>query len=153
MSQENKTQLQVQKPSNGSSKNGIQTQELWTPEKKKTLAVVIGRVFDLQKQFGKTTGQLENIVEGFCWAMQVYSPDDVIRGFAQYILTSNDMPTPSDIVKIIDPKLPAWKPDKAYYITLKEIHKQNGPYGLSLDEIEYIGKYEDHMRMEMRASS
>jgi hypothetical protein len=124
----------------------------WVAEEKASLAVVIGRVFDLQKQFGKSTGQIENIVAGFCWALGVYPVERVIWGFGQYILQSSDMPTPSDIVKIIDPKPLAWKPDKSYYISLKQIHKEQGPYGLGLDEIEYIQRYEEHMRMELRES-
>jgi hypothetical protein len=125
----------------------------WSVAEKSSLALVIGKVFDLQKQYGKQTGQIENIIDGFCWAMQEYPADLVIRGFGQYILDHSDIPTPSDIVKIIDQKPPAWKPDKAYYISLKDIHKQHGPYGLDSEEVEYIRRYEEHMRKELRESS
>jgi hypothetical protein len=123
----------------------------WAAEEKASLAVVIGRVFDLQKQFGKTTGQLENIVAGFCWALGSYAVDRVIWGFGQYVLQNSDMPTPADIVKIIDPKPEPWRPDKAYYIKLQQIYKEQGPFGLDAEEIEYVQKYEEHMRLERKA--
>lgn len=125
----------------------------WKPDDKKTLAVVIGRIFDLQKQFGKTTGQIENIIEGFCWAMQRYPVERVIWGFSEYILKNSDMPTPADIVKIIDPKPPEWKPDKPYYISLKEIQKNDGKYGLNDEEIEYIQRYEVYAQNERKLSA
>ena len=84
--------------------------------------------------------------------MQEYPVEKVIWGFGQYIKANADMPTPSDIVKIIDPQPPAWRPDKGYYIKLQEIHKQHGPYGLNTDEIEYIAKYEEHMQREMKGA-
>lgn len=134
----------------GSRKSTLQKREPWKPEEKAKLAVVIGQVFDMQKQFGKTTGQLENIIVGFCWALADYDPALVIDGLGEYIRNNSDMPTPADIVKLIDPKPPAWKPDKPYYISLKKIHDEQGPYGLDNDEIEYIRRYEEHMRQEMR---
>ena len=130
--------------------NTLRSVAPWKPEDKAALAITIGRVFDLQKQCGKQVGQLENIIDGFCWAMQSYSAQDVIHGFGQYILRNSDMPTPSDIVKIIDPQPAPWKPDKAFYISLKQIYRDHGPYGLDSDEIEYIQRYEEHERTQMR---
>lgn len=115
----------------------------WKPEEKKSLAIVIGQAFDMQKQFGKTTGQLENIVNGFCWIMEPYPVEIVMRAFAQYIRERSDMPTPSDLVKIIDPQPPKPIYDKSLYITLKKIFDEQGPFGLQTDEIEYIKCYEE----------
>lgn len=145
---QNKNQLQAPKQSSSSLKSG--TPEPWKPEEKKTLALALGKVFDLQKQFGKTTGQLENIVEGFIWVLSPYSAQSVIMALGEYMRRNSDMPTPSDLVKIIDPLPPVWKPDKSYYIKLQDIFKRDGPYGLNEDEIEYIQKYEDRMRKEMK---
>ena len=124
----------------------------WKPDDKKTLAVVIGRIFDLQKQFGKTTGQIENIIEGFCWAMQRYPVERVIWGFSEYILKNSDMPTPADIVKIIDPKPPEWKPDKSYYYKLQQLEKEHGKYALNDDELDYCRRYEDYTRQALKDS-
>lgn len=125
----------------------------WKPEDKASLALAIGRTFDLQKNYGKTTGQLENIVAGFLWALQPYHVEEVMEGLAKYIRLHSDMPTPSDIVAIIDPPQKIWEPDKSYYITLKQIFKDHGPYGLDREEAEYIRKYEEHMKNELRSSS
>lgn len=117
----------------------------WSQDDRKKLAVVIGRVFDLQKQYGKNAGQLQNIVDGFLWVLSEYPVQKVIQAFGQYIRTKTDMPTPCEIVRIIDPQPLEWVPDKSLYITLKEILKKDGPFGLDTDEIEYIKKYELHM--------
>lgn len=145
-----KSQEQDQKQLTTTSKSSLPQQISWNPQDKAQLASVIGKVFDLQKQFGKTTTQLENIIDGFCWALQDYPLSEIIRGFGVYIKRNSDMPTPSDIVAIIDPIKQPWKPDKAYYISLKDIHKTQGPYGLNDDEIEYIQAYEAYMKNERR---
>ena len=148
MATENEKRLPAARKQSFISKNS----QPWTIADKSSLALVIGKVFDLQKQYGKQAGQVENIIDGFCWAMQSYPVELVVKGFGQYILQNSDMPTPSDIVKIIDPKPPEWQPDKAYYIALKDIHKQHGPYGLDAEEVEYIRRYEDYMRKALRDS-
>lgn len=122
-----------------------QERKIWNPQEKASLAVTIGRVFDLQKQYGKTTSQLENLVEGFCWALKPYSLDRIIDAFGEYILTHADMPTPYDIRQIIDPVEKPWTPDRSYYITLKKLFDNEGAFGLTTDEMEYIQKYENHM--------
>lgn len=124
----------------------------WTPSEKASLAIVIGRVFDLQKQYGKTTDQLENIVAGFCWALAAYPVELVVEGFKQYITIKSDLPTPADIRQIIDPIPPQWVPDKPYYISLKKIFAEQGPFGLADDEMEYIKKYEEYMLHAQKTS-
>ena len=44
----------------------------WTPNDRISVARALGKVFDVQKQFGKTPAQLQTIIEGFCWALQRY---------------------------------------------------------------------------------
>jgi hypothetical protein len=81
--------------------------------------------------------------------MQPNPLEKVIWGFGQYVLSSADMPTPSDIVKIIDPRPLVWRPNKAYYIKLQQIYKDQGSFGLDNEEIEYVRRYEKHMRAEL----
>jgi hypothetical protein len=114
-------QNQVVRQSSSSSKNGIANP--WTPDDKRGLAETIGRVFDLQKQFGKTTAQLENIVAGFCWALQDYPLPKVIEGIRTYIKLKPDIPTPADIRQIIDPIIEPWKPDWSTYNRFKKLRK------------------------------
>lgn len=123
---------------------------IWKPQDKANIAMVIGRVFDLQKAYGKTAGQMETMIDGFCWALKDYDPERVIWGFGQYILSKPDMPTPFDIRNIIDPVKKPWEPDKNYYQTLKEIFKREGPYGLDTEEAEYMRAYEDYMKKQFK---
>lgn len=146
-------QKPAQKGLQTSSKSALLSNENWTPQDRANLAVIIGSVFDLQKQFGKQAGQLDNIVKGFCWALSPYKPNDVIAAFSEYIRAHSDFPTPYDLRQIIDPIIEPWKPDKSYYIKLQEIHRRDGPYGLNTDEIEYIAKYEEYMNHERKTKA
>lgn len=103
----------------------------------------------MQKQYGKTTGQLETVVKGFAWLLDGYDYKLVVNGLKQYLRRHNDIPSPSDIINIIDPPKPVWQPDKSYYIKLQEIVKKSNysPYALNDDEKEYIEKYEKHMQI------
>jgi hypothetical protein len=125
----------------------------WTGDEQAALAEAMGLMLDGQKQFGKKPEQLENIVKLFCWVLKPYSIELVMAGLSKYMAEHSDIPTPSDIVKIIDPKPPEWRPDKAYYIRLQQIYKEQGPYGLDTDEIEYIRRYESHMKRELKEAS
>jgi hypothetical protein len=100
----------------------------------------------LQKQFGKTPGQLKNIIDGFCWALQRYPVDMVIAGLGEYIRRKPDIPTPSDIVAIIDPTSLPFQPDKPYYVGLKKLKAEQGQYALSDDEEDYVRQYEEHIK-------
>lgn len=141
---QSKNQLQAKKPSPPTLKDAS-PKPLWNPLEKANFASAISRVFDLQKQFGKQTAQLENIVEGFAWVLKDYPVEKVIWGLGQYMKTHSDIPTPSDICKIIDPKPPQWVPDKQLYFKLQQILKEQGPFGLDHEEIEYCKRYENYM--------
>jgi hypothetical protein len=120
----------------------------WTPNDRITVATALGKVFDVQKQFGKTPGQLHTIIEGFCWALQRYPAERVVSALGEYMLLRADMPTPYDIRQIVDPipETPKW--DKAYYVRLMKLREEHGPYALNDDEEEYVKGYEDHVRMQ-----
>lgn len=117
----------------------------WTPDEQSSLAVILGRVFDLQKQYGKSADQINNIVAGFCWALGKYPLLKVVGGIQQYILDRSDMPTPADIRAIIDPPPPKKEWDKSVYIKLQQVFKAEGPYGLNEEEYEYIRGYEENV--------
>src|SRR3984957_10747084 len=122
----------------------------WTDGEKIKLAGAIGQVFDLQKQFGKTPGQLKNIIDGFCWALQRYPVEMVIAGLGEYIRRKPDIPTPSDIVAIIDPTSIPFQPDKAYYVRLQTLRKEQGKNALNDDEENYIRQYEEHIKRSLQ---
>jgi hypothetical protein len=140
-----KQQLVQQKSS------GLKTQN-WTTDEKVAVAEAIGQVFDLQKQFGKNAGQLQTIIGGFCWALQRYSAERVLWALGEYILRKPDMPTPYDIRQIIDPIVEPIKFDKAYYIQLKKLREEQGPYALTQEEEDYCKAYEEAILAQRRSS-
>jgi hypothetical protein len=138
-------QNQGQAPRQSQALSKRSTQALsWTPDEQSSLAVILGWVFDLQKQYGKTTEQANNIVAGFCWALGKYPISQVVDGIQQYILNKSDMPTPADIRQIIDPIPESWRPDWAVYNRFKKLKEEHGPYALSQEEIDYMIACENH---------
>jgi hypothetical protein len=130
-----------------SKENGLQ-RKFWTPDDRINVAAALGKVFDIQKQFGKTPTQLKTIIEGFCWALQRYPAERVIWALGEYMLLKPDMPTPHDIRQLIDPIPEAPKWDKAYYVRLMKLREEHGPYALNDEEEAYANGYEEHVRME-----
>lgn len=130
-------QNQVVKLPNKSEKKSLITSR-WEPEDKLILSNVIARVFDAQKQYGKTSGQIENIVAAFCWALGGYPLQKVIDGIREYILRKPDIPTPSDIKNIIDPYEEPFRPDWKIYDRFKKLKDDGGAYALNLEEENYM---------------
>jgi hypothetical protein len=130
------------------SKESGLARKSWTPVDRINVAAALGKVFDIQKQFGKTPAQLKTIIEGFCWALQRYPADRVVWALGEYLLFRSDMPTPFDIRQLIDPirETPKW--DKAYYVRLMKLREEHGPYALNDDEEDYVRGYEDYTRMQ-----
>lgn len=126
----------------------LKTSEPWAQNEVGDLATIITHTFDLQKQYGKQAGQLENVVKGFCWALKGYSAEIVINAFGTYILRHSDMPTPSDIVKIIDPQPDPFKPDWSIYNRYKKL-KEESKYALNQDEEDYMLACEDFTLRQM----
>lgn len=130
-----------------STGRNLETSQPWAPSEKANLAQIMGRVCALQKAYGKTSAELETMVEGFAWALQDYDPQLVVRAIGKFLLQSRDIPTPFDIREIIDPIKKPWEPDKIYYLGLKRLLEKEGQYAISTDELAYVRKYEDHARM------
>lgn len=114
------------------------------------MAQALGKLCALQRQYGKATADLETLVEGFAWVLADYPVHDVLRGMGVYLKTKSDIPTPSEIIAIIDPQPEPFKPDWVYFKTLKDMAKI--PYALGDEEIEYIGKCERHSLDKAKAS-
>ena len=120
-----------------------------TPDDHAKIAEVLALLFDGQKQFGKNSEQLESMIKLFRWVMKDYPIEKIMFGLAEYVRRNSDIPTPSDIIKIIDPPIEQWKPDKSYYIKLQEILKISNfsAYALSDEERDYVNKYEEYMQI------
>jgi hypothetical protein len=130
-----------------SSKTILPQPKAWNSNDRANVAAALGKVFDLQKQFGKTTSQLKTIIEGFCWALQRYPAERVVWALGEYLLQRSDMPTPYDIRQIIDPVPQDVKFDKAYYVKLMKLREEHGKYALNDEEEAYVRDYEEHVRL------
>lgn len=69
---------------------------------KMQLAEILSQICALQKNYGKTQTELETLVEGFSWALAGYSMRQIIPAMRKYVLNNSDIPSPSDIIRIIE---------------------------------------------------
>ena len=65
-------QKQALTQSHSLSQSREQHPQIWTSNERISVAQALSKVFDVQKQFGKTPAQLKTIIEAFCWALQRY---------------------------------------------------------------------------------
>lgn len=79
-----------------------------------------------------------------------YSVQDVLRGMGIYLKTNSNIPTPSEILAIIDPPKEPFKPDWEYYKRLESLRKSGGDYALNDDEIAYMQACEAHSQSKLR---
>lgn len=122
----------------------------WSPDETASLAEALGLLFDGQKQYGKNTAQLENMVKLFAWVLKDYPIERVMFGIGEYVKRNGDIPTPSDVVKIIDPPIDPWKPDWNYAQSLRKIKQEQGPFGLDQEEADYLGKCDEYAKKSAR---
>lgn len=68
---------------------------------------------------------------------------EIITAMKSYVLAKNDIPTPSDLLQIINPPKQEWKPDWAAYIAMKKRIHDHGYYPYS-DEREFLRKCDQY---------
>lgn len=80
------------------------------------------------------------LVEAFSWALEGYAIDLILDAMKTYLRTPGNVniPTPSEILAIIDPPKPKFKPDWAVYISIK--NRMRGDDYVMPKEREYIKK-------------
>lgn len=113
---------------------------------KAKLATALATVCELQRQYGKTAGELETLVEGFCWVLGGYPMQKIIDAIGVHIRRSPTIPTPADIEAIINPPRP--KPDWPAYIALMK-RIADGHFALS-DERRFISECESYAKQSLR---
>lgn len=111
-----------------------------SPEDKARLSQALSRICALQHQYGKTEAELETLVEGFCWALSMYTMDVILGGIKQFVLKKSDIPAPADIEAILNPPLP--KPDWPLYIELKKRLREGNVY-VTEEEKRFVRNCED----------
>lgn len=106
----------------------------------------------MQKQYGKTAAELETLVEGFCWALEGYEIDEILNAMRQYVARKNDIPTPSDILNIIDPPPAPVQPlSGAVYIEIKK--RMRSDVYVTIAEREYCQSYENQEMAKCRGGT
>lgn len=135
----------VQGVANGTLRPTVSPQNMMqkhSASDRKRLALALGKICQLQRQYGKTEAELEVLVEGFCWILPDYTMEAILGAIQQFVRKRADIPTPADIEAILNPPLP--KPDWAAYVALKKsIHE--GAYLLS-DERKFLRECEEYAR-------
>jgi hypothetical protein len=121
---------------------------LLNDEEKKELLKFVRVCFETLDTYGKTPQQLGTASEVFVRMLSKYDMELVREGFYSYMERNSRMPTPSDIINIIDP--PPWKPDWAYYHSLKESIKRGNQLSPYSAEHRYMKKCEEYALQEMR---
>ena len=92
------------------------------------------------KLYGKEPEQLESLTRMFKRVLGRFSWQEIEQAFDQYLAHNTEMPTPADIVKIIEPPAQPRKWCGAMYIQLCKQRTQ-GQF-MSNEELDYIRDYE-----------
>ena len=113
----------------------------------------MAQVCTMQNQFGKSKDELETLVEGLAWVLDGYSLQEIMGGIAEYVRKNTNIPTPSEILAIIDPPKKPFQPDWAFYTRLNKLVQDSGPYAINQDEIDYLAACEKFSVNKMKNSS
>lgn len=117
---------------------------------KKRLSQCLAQVCALQRQFGKTEGELETLVEGICWAIPDHPMDAVLDAIKVYIRNHSDIPAPNDLLDILDPPPPVYT--AAMYIQIKK-NLRAGNVFVDDDEKAYCRAYEKQEMAKVHGGS
>ena len=124
--QENHSRQQMQ--STGRSTNLTMSPTPSTPyidtskQNRRDLGQFVSQCFDALNTYGKTPDQLANATKMFVNILKDYPMDAVIKAFGSWMRRSSIMPTPADIINIIDPPpaKPCWNTVRAIENKIKE---------------------------------
>ena len=114
-----------------------------TIETKEALGTMLEQCYDILNIYGKQPEQLTNINLAFQMVLAPYKEIDIRKAFHIWLKRYDRMPTPSDIVRLIERK---GKPplDKAIYIKLCKMKESGGAFALNNQELEYMKDYEEN---------
>jgi hypothetical protein len=100
--------------------------------------------------YGKTPAQLENLSGLFVVALGGYTYETVKAAFMIHIRRSSKLPTPADIINIIDP--PKEKLSGARYVAIMEKCTVGGHFLCGVDR-EFVEAYEAQELAKARGGS
>ena len=100
----------------------------------------------VQRTYGKQAGDLDKVAKIFARVLAEYDPQQVIEAIKRWLQESPEFPTPSDIVKMLDP---AKKFDKELYIKFSQQYAKGEITEFS-QGYEYMKEYEKHKLQEYK---
>ncbi|MCF0055539.1 hypothetical protein [Dyadobacter sp. CY356] len=100
------------------------------------------------KKFGEAADVTAIRDAGFQWVLEDYTIDQVTAAFKAYLKTGKEIPTPADIVEILDPSVKPLCP-RVYQSFVNRSKK--GPFELTREEKAYIDHYENQQLGRIRA--
>jgi len=89
------------------------TEVVYQPEEVNQLASALGACLLVQRTYGKQGADIDKITKIFLRVLSDYEPKAVIQAIKRWLQESPEFPTPSDIVKMLNP---TQKFDKELYI-------------------------------------
>lgn len=103
--------------------------------------MMLSTLFNSQKTYGKQPEQLNATVKLFQMVLADYAWPDIEAAFKVYVKRSGEMPTPHDIVDLIERKgLPPL--ERSVYVNLCKKAAED----LSLDDWQYIKDFEHYQK-------
>lgn len=94
---------------------------------------MVSQCFDSLNIYGKEPEQLENTILMFAMALEDQEPDDIKKAFVYWVKNNSQMPTPADILGVIESTRPS-APQNYFQTTTEErqayleARKQNKVY-------------------------
>jgi hypothetical protein len=126
------------------------TSRSFDEQEQEQIAELLSQCFDVLNTYGKTPEQLENMTGMFLATLQGYDFKDVKSAFIQHMRTSRSMPTPADIINIIEP--PKQELSRAMYVQIMRDCTVGGKF-LYGDKREFVEAYEAQEMRKVRGGS
>lgn len=114
------------------------------------LTELVSQCFNSLNTYGKSPEQLPDIIKMFVLVLQEYNIQTIQRAFAQYLRQSSAMPTPADIVNIIEP--PQEELSAAVYVTIRKKIIDGNVYVTNAEK-EYVHAFENQELKKVRGGS
>lgn len=99
------------------------------------------------KKFGEASDVAEMRDDGFQMVLGDYPIDDVKNAFIQYLKVGKEIPTPADIIEILDPTVKPLCPRT--YQRFVNLSKE-GEFSLTNAERDYIYQYENQQMSRLK---
>jgi hypothetical protein len=128
---------------NHQDSNGL-NQEDWHNK----VDAILALCFDTLKTYGKTYDQMDSISSLFKMVLKKYSYQQIESAFVKYLTIKTEMPTPADIVAIIDPATQPKKWSATAFIDIKK-RSREGQY-ITPEQRKYC---EDYIKAQIESNS